>query len=294
MSYVSRRLARSASLELRGLRFQLYRWPGGDPQPALLLHGWGDTGQTWQFLIDHLSPARTWVAVDLRGFGRTQRPQDGYWFPDYLADLDALIDALSPQAPIDLVGHSMGANIASLYAGVRPDRVRRLVSLEGAGMPPTTADQAPARYAQWLDEIKNGTRFATYDSYEQLVRVLAVRNPRTPREHLEFIARSWAHERADGRVELWADPRHKRVNPVLYQHDQAHACWRSISAPVLFVTGDESDLVRRMGEQLAEDHLHTLFARLTIVRLAGAGHMMHHERPGELACIIERFFDANA
>lgn len=294
MSYVSRRLARSASLDLRSLRFQLYHWPGGDPQPALLLHGWGDTGETWQFLVDHLSPARTWVAVDLRGFGRTQHPQDGYWFPDYLADLDALIDALSPQAPIDLVGHSMGANIASLYAGVRPHRVRRLVNLEGVGMPPTTADQAPARYAQWLDEIKNGTRFATYDSYEQLVRVLAVRNPRTPRAHLEFIARSWARERADGRVELWADPRHKRVNPVLYQRDQAQACWRSITAPVLFVMGDESDLVRRMGEELAEDHLHTLFARLTIVRLAGAGHMMHHERPEGLARIIENFFDANA
>ena len=105
----------------------------------MLLHGWGDTGETCQFLVDHLAAERTCVAIDMRGFGRTQRPQDGYWFPDYLADLDALLDQLSPDAPVDLVGHSMGGNVAMLYAGVRPQRVRRLVSLEGFGMPRTDA-----------------------------------------------------------------------------------------------------------------------------------------------------------
>ena len=71
--------------------------------------------------------ARTLVAMDMRGFGRTQRPDDGYWFPDYLADLDALLDHLSPDAPLDLVGHSMGGNIVMLYAGARPQRVRKVV-----------------------------------------------------------------------------------------------------------------------------------------------------------------------
>ena len=90
----------------------------------VLVHGWGDTGETYQFLVDRCR-RRTCVAIDMRGFGRTQRPDDGYWFPDYLADLDALLDVLAPDAPVDLVGHSMGGNIALLYAGVRPHRVRR-------------------------------------------------------------------------------------------------------------------------------------------------------------------------
>ena len=98
-------------------------------------------------------------------------------------------------------------------------------------------EQAPARYAEWLDEVKRGSEFATYDNYEQFMRVLARRNPRTPPDRLEFVARSWARQGADGRIELWADPKHKHVNPVLYQRDQAEACWRAIVAPLLLVLG---------------------------------------------------------
>src|SRR5262245_62704683 len=156
MSYQARRAPQTQTLVLRGLTFQLYRWPGADPQPIVLVHGWGDTSETWQFVVDQLSPARTVVAMDMRGFGRTQRPDDGYWFPDYLADLDELGDQLVPGEPFDLIGHSMGGNIAMLYAGARPRRVRRLVSLEGFGMPRTTPDHAPSRYAEWLDEVKQG------------------------------------------------------------------------------------------------------------------------------------------
>jgi pimeloyl-ACP methyl ester carboxylesterase len=289
MRYVARRVPQSERVQLRGLDFQLYRWPGIDPRPTLLIHGWSDTAETWQFLVDHLAPERTWLAVDLRGFGRTQRPADGYWFPDYLADLDALIDHLSPDAPLDLVGHSMGGNVAMLYSGVRPQRVHKLVSLEGFGMMRTTPDQAPGRYAEWLDEVKDRSSFATYDNYEQLVRVLARRNPRTPPDRLEFIARSWAREREDGRIELWADPKHRRVNPVLYQREQAEACWRAIEAPVLFVVADQSDLAKRMVEEIAPERLRELLRNVTPATIRDAGHMMHHERPEELATLIEPF-----
>jgi pimeloyl-ACP methyl ester carboxylesterase len=278
-------------LQARGLTFHGYRWPGADPDPLVLLHGWGDTGETYQFLVDCFAADRTCIAIDMRGFGRTERPVDGYWFPDYLADLDALLDRLVPDAPIDLVGHSMGGNVAMLYSGVRPQRIRRLVSLEGFGMARTTPDQAPTRYAQWLDEVKQGVEFNVYESYEQLVRVLARRNPRTPRDRLEFIARSWGQARDDGKVELRADPKHKRSNPVLYSREQAEACWRAIEAPVLFVLGDQSELVKRMGDELAETRLRSLYRHLTFATVNDAGHMMHHERPDEVAALIEEFLE---
>ena len=88
--------------------------------------------ETFQFLVDCFSADRTCIAIDMRGFGRTQRPDDGYWFPDYLADVDALLDQLAPDAPVDLIGHSMGGNIAMLYAGARPNRVRRTTSRRAA------------------------------------------------------------------------------------------------------------------------------------------------------------------
>jgi pimeloyl-ACP methyl ester carboxylesterase len=289
MSYAARRSPRSEHLLARDLRFQLYRWPGADPAPVVLLHGWGDTAETWQFLVDHLPQQRTWIAIDMRGFGRTQRPDDGYWFPDYLADLDALADQLAPDTPFDLVGHSMGGNIAMLYAGARPQRVRRLVVLEGFGMQRSKPEQAPARYAEWLDEVKAGSRFSLYDSYEQFIAVLARRNPRTPPDRIEFIARSWARQREDGRIELWADPRHKRINPVLYQRDQAEACWRAIQAPLLFVRGSESELSQQMSGEMSETRMREIFRDVTIATLPGAGHMVHHERPAELAALVGPF-----
>ena len=292
MSYRSLRPVLNETLEARGLMFHLYRWPGSDPQPLVLLHGWGDSGETYQFLVDCFTAERTCIAIDMRGFGRTQRPADGYWFPDYLADLDALLDELAPDAPVDLVGHSMGGNIAMLYAGVRPRRIRRLVNLEGFGMTRTTPDQAPARYAQWLDDVKHGVEFNVYDSYEQLLRVLARRNPRTPKDRLDFIARSWGRVREDAKIELRADPKHKRVNPVLYSREQAEACWRAIEAPLLFVLGDQSDLVKRMGDELEQSRLRALFRTGTFASIADAGHMMHHERPEEVAALIEEFLEA--
>jgi pimeloyl-ACP methyl ester carboxylesterase len=290
--YRSLRPLQNDQLDARGLTFHLYRWPGSDPDPLVLLHGWGDTGETYQFLVDCFAADRTCLAIDLRGFGRTQRPADGYWFPDYLADLDALLDQLVPDAPIDLVGHSMGGNIAMLYAGVRPQRIRRLVSLEGFGLPRATPDQAPARYAEWLEEVKHGTEFAVYDNYDQLVRVLARRNPRTPKDRVEFIARSWGQPRGDGKIELRADPKHKRTNPVLYSREQAEACWRAIEAPILFVLGDQSELAKRMGDELTEPRLRSIYRQLTLASVNDAGHMMHHERPDEVAALIEEFLES--
>jgi pimeloyl-ACP methyl ester carboxylesterase len=286
--YFAQRPVQHETLAVRGLQFQLYRWPSTDPQPAspttILLHGWGET---WQFVVDHLSPGRTLLAFDARGFGRTQWPADGYWFPDYLADLEAILDHESPHAAVDLVGHSMGGNVAMLYAGVRPERVRRLISLEGFGLPRTAAVDAPQRYREWLDDLKRGTPFSMYDSFEQFVSVLARRNPRTGADHLDFIARSWGRQRADGRVELRADPRHKQVSPALYQRDQAEACWREITAVTHLLIGDQSELARRMGEELKPEILRPLFRELHCVTLPGAGHMMHHEQPQAVAELIE-------
>jgi pimeloyl-ACP methyl ester carboxylesterase len=290
MIYRLRRAPTLATLELRGLQFQVYRWPGANPQPLVFAHGWGDTGETFQFVVDHLSDRHTVIAFDARGFGRTDWPQDGYWFPDYLADLDALLDSISPNEPVDLLGHSMGGNVAMMYAGVRPLRVRRLINLEGFGLQQVTADRAPERYREWLDEVKEGTHFATYDHFDHFAKVLARRNPRTSAEHLAFIARSWGREGADGRIELRSDPRHKRVNPVLYQRDQAESCWREIAAPVLFVIGALSDVAKRLTSANDAAHFSQQFRNLSLITLADAGHMLHHERPKEVAELIEQFF----
>ncbi len=290
MSYVVCRAPVLETVRLRGLDFQIYRWPGSDPDPIVLLHGWGDTGETWQFVVDAVSQRRTLIAFDARGFGRTQWPEDGYWFPDYLADLDAMLGHLVPDRPVRLVGHSMGGNVALMYAGVRPGRISRLISLEGFGLQRTTPDQAPLRYREWLDELVHGNAFATYDSFARFEKVLARRNPRTPADRIDFIARAWAMQHSDGRVELRADPRHKQTNPVLYQREQAEACWREITAPMLYVVGDASEMARRMDGEIAPEKLQSIFRDVSTITIPGAGHMMHHEQPTAVAELIETFF----
>ena len=78
---------------------------------------------------------------------------------------------------------------------------------------------------------------------------------------------------------------------MLYQRDQAEACWRAIEAPLLFMLGEQSDLVRRMGDVLDETRLRALFRRGTFASVKDAGHMLHHEQPEQVATLIEEFLE---
>jgi pimeloyl-ACP methyl ester carboxylesterase len=292
MSYLPRRVAQHESIELRYLKFHIHRWSGAHSEPILLLHGWGDTGETFQFVVDALSERHTLLAIDHRGFGRTEWPQDGYWFPDYLADLDAWIDLVSPDAPVTLIGHSMGGNIATHYAGVRPERVRRVVNLEGFGLQATSSDQAPERYRQWLNEVRAGAQLASYASYpdyDRLAESLVRRHRHLPRERADFIARAWATEKSPGRIELRSDPRHKLVNPYLYRRDEMRACWRQIAAPLMFVAGEESEHYRRIRDLFTLENLREDFADVRLEIVSDAGHMLHLEQPDRVAQLVEAF-----
>ncbi|RTL52111.1 MAG: alpha/beta fold hydrolase, partial [Rhodocyclaceae bacterium] len=136
--YPIKRLSRSEFVPVRHLRYHVRCWGQATPgqPPLVLLHGWMDVAASWQFVVDALVTERHIIAPDWRGFGFTEGGKvDHYWFPDYLADLECLLDHYAAATPVDLVGHSMGGNVAMLYAGVRPERIRRLVNLEGFGMP---------------------------------------------------------------------------------------------------------------------------------------------------------------
>jgi pimeloyl-ACP methyl ester carboxylesterase len=293
MIYLPRRACTTADVRLRGLNVHLYEWHGSGPT-AVLIHGWGDSGATFQFLVDDLAHSRGCIAPDLRGFGCTEWPREGYWFADYLADLDALLEHLSPTVPVDLIGHSMGGNIAMLYAGVRPERVRKVVNLEGFGLPRAQPQQAPARYREWLAEVREGPLpYAEHPSFHSLETLLRKRNPRTSLEKIAFIARSWAHATERGRVVLRSDPRHKWINPVLYRREEAEACWREITAKVLLVMGAASQL---MQTPASEEVVATFTASVRDLRtevLEDAGHMLHHERPDAVAQLIENFLTSD-
>ncbi|HXQ64436.1 MAG TPA: alpha/beta hydrolase [Steroidobacteraceae bacterium] len=287
MNYRPRRAPRHVTLELRGLNHHLVRWGPREARPAVFLHGWADTGATFQFLVDAFEGEHAIVALDWRGFGDSAWLGTPYWFPDYLADLDALLDALVPDAPATLLGHSMGGNIAGLYAGIRPERVRAVVNLEGIGLPRTEPDGAPARYRRWLDQLKTLPAFGRYRSRADFAAMLMKKNPRLSAARAAFVAESWTRELADGSFTVSADPAHRLIYPVPYRRDESEACWRRCIVPVLMVLGGLSDFRDKLGSEGSDEYLHSIYPNLTLAVLARAGHMMHHEEPEALAALVE-------
>ena len=289
----------SASIPIRGLDYHVRTWGEPGAPKLFMLHGWMDVGASFQFLIDALR--RDWyvVAPDWRGFGRSQWCEDGYWFADYLADLDALLDRFSPAEPARLVGHSLGGNVVMLYAGVRPQRVARLVSLEGFGIPAEAADAAPDKYVRWLDALKHPPAFRPYADLAAVADHLQKNNPRLARDRAEFLAAPWAVERPDGSARLASDPRHKLPFPIVYRMEEVFAIWKRITAPVLWVAADESFIPGWLGShpegEAATDSLAGVRARLALVpdgrlvTIEEAGHMLHLDRPEAVAAAIEPF-----
>jgi pimeloyl-ACP methyl ester carboxylesterase len=308
--YRPRRHATSTILPLRGVQQYVLQW--GDASlasperpPLVLVHGWMDVAASYQFVVDALGTLdqaegiERWViAPDWRGFGRSTPPKgtDSYWFPDYLADLDALLDALAPAerfAQVDLGGHSMGGNVVMSYAGLRPARIRRLVNLEGFGLPATKPQHAPKRLLQWLDELKTPQVLRDYASVAEVAERLMKNNPLLPPDKAAWLAPHWSEQRADGRWHILGDPAHKRVNPVLYRVDEVLETWKLITAPLLWVEGDRTDVAKWWGHRYPRSEFD---ARLAVVPtpvtktvLSPAGHMLHHDQPEALAAALAAF-----
>lgn len=296
--------ARSQFIEARGLRHHVLVWgelaQATAEQPLLVLaHGWMDVGASFQFMVDALRQIPGWgsrpiAAFDWRGFGETEAPPvDSYFFADYLGDLDALLDQLSPNQPVDLLGHSMGGNVVMLYAAVRPARIRRLVNLEGFGMPATRPDEAPGRYIKWLDELKEPARLKDYDSVEGVARRLQSTNPRLREDFALWLAGRWARLE-DGRWHINADPAHKRSQPILYRVEEVQAFLQRLTMPVLFVEAGQTVYFLLFNGRFTRDEFLERIQSVPNFRMetiVEAGHMVHHDQPLELAKHIAGFLN---
>jgi pimeloyl-ACP methyl ester carboxylesterase len=188
--------SQSEFVSIRGLEYHCRVWGSAGSPQMVLLHGFQDVSASWQFMVDALQEQWQVIAPDLRGYGLTAwSGADSYWFPDYMADLDFLLDHYSPEVPAIVVGHSMGGNVAGLYAGVRPERVRKLVNIEGFGIGGRRQDPAPRRYAKWLAQLTEEPRQRVYDSFEEFAARLCAENRRLTPERALFLAKHWGRKK---------------------------------------------------------------------------------------------------
>jgi pimeloyl-ACP methyl ester carboxylesterase len=297
--YQVKKAARSEFVPIRNLKYHVLVWgaPGDGKVPLVMAHGWMDVAASYQFVVDAFADEHYVIAPDWRGYGLTQSPAvDNYWFPDYLADLDFLLDHYSPDAPVHLVGHSMGGNVAMLYAGARPQRVRRLVNLEGFGMAATRPSDAPRRYAKWMDELKAFHRgelgLKPYESAAGVAERLMKTNQRLGHDKAEWLATHWARPDPEGQWRILGDPAHKIINAQLYRVDETLELYKKITAPTLSVETRHDSLTQWWKGKFTLAEYHERLRSVPDVKTAvvdDAGHMLHHDQPERLARLIEDF-----
>ena len=279
----------SSFLTIRDKKYHIKSWGKADAPLLIYLHGWADTGSTFQFVVDKFQSNWQIIAPDWRGFGRSENTNSSYWFPDYLADLDEILRLYSSDQPATLIGHSMGANIASLYAGIMPERISHLINIEGFGLSDSDPKNAPNNYRLWLEQQQSNPEFKPYASINDLIPRILKRSPNMKPEQAEFVAREWSKADSNGRIILRADPFHKLPNAVQYRRQEAEACWNQIIAQTLFIWGENTNFKKQM--QLLHDidfEEHPFFCARTECIL-DTGHMIHFEAPETLAKAIENF-----
>lgn len=284
MGYVAR-VPTSRFLDANRLRHHLLEWGGGE-RVVLLCHGFLEHAHAWDWVAPRLAAAGFHVyALDWRGHGDSEWVGAGgyYHFADYAADLAGVVRGLGGR--VALVGHSMGGAAAAMYAGTEPERLWRLVLIEGIGPPDTPPELAPERFAGWIGDLgrieERGRRAPAPD--DPAAR-LAERFPRFSPEVARHMAAFGT--RSENGTRVWKfDPLHQTRTPQPYYVAQGRAFYRRVSCPVLYVDGAESGL--RLEAADLDERLALLRARRATI--AGAGHHPHLEKPDALADVLVAF-----
>lgn len=289
--------SRSQFITIRGLRHHVRHWGREGAPKVFMIHGWMDVSASFQFLVDAMAGDWHVIAPDWRGYGLTQHGQnDTYWYTDCLGDLDQLLHHFQPQeteGPVRIVAHSFGASVSCFYAGLKPQRIARLVNIDAYGPKPGGSEEKFKLYRRWFRRLEHRMPAPTYANWEELERRLKRAHPRIPDERIGFIARNWAREE-NGRVVLEHDPAHSLNDGMELSVNMADAlaAWRAVTAPVLILLARQGGAVNRAPDLVpgatAEDRFGS-FRNSRRVWFEDTGHMMHLERPAELAPIIEDF-----
>ena len=286
-------MSRVVDVHANGLAHRVVEWePESTSRAAVVLvHGFMDAAGTFETVAPALARAGHRVlAPHMRGFGHGPRAPEGryYHFPDYVADLAEIVEALLGEASFILVGHSMGGTVASYFAGAFPERVEKLALLEGTGPPDNPHEVAPLRMRRWIEEVRAAgkKKVRSRTSPEDALARLERNHRGVPREVLEKRVGDLISEGSGGEHQWLFDPLHRTVSPMPFFAASYKEFAKRVTCPVLALDGGSTgfeppDQAERLGS----------FANLRRASLEGAGHMMHWTRPDELARVLLGFFD---
>jgi len=276
--------ARELNLETDYLRLSARAWGEETATPVLALHGWLDNAASFDALAP-LLPDIYLVALDLPGHGLSEHRPPGvyYHFVDYVADALAAADALSWKS-FSLLGHSMGAGIASFVAAVAPERVRKLVLIEGLGPLSMSPKRGPEAHAESIQQMRRlqHKRAATYASLEEAAQARLRAGDLKMRSALTLVRRSARFDQ--GRLIWRSDSRLKLRSPHYYSERQVLEYLQRIKAPTRLLYADHGLLAgRNMKRRYA------CVENLEKMEIPG-GHHVHMDAPLSVAPLVAEHF----
>jgi len=277
----------SRYFQSQGLKLHFTDWGNASAPPLLLVHGGLDHSRSWDHLAQALAADFHVVAPDLRGHGDSAwATGSSYSLADHVYDLTNLVKSES-FGPVAIVGHSMGGMVSLTYAGAFPERVSKLVVLDGVtNFPARRPKPADVRIADWagdLDKLAQRKihRYATVaDGADRIVG----RNPRLTRAQAMHLATHGMKRNDDGSFSWKYDPYLRARAPYRLSLDDNTGLWSRIACPTLLVAASESFLP---DPEKAGVMSH--FKHAELAKIAGAGHWLQHDKPDEVLALIQRF-----
>jgi pimeloyl-ACP methyl ester carboxylesterase len=268
------------------LRLHYLDWGNDGAPPLLMIHGNRDHCHNWDWLAERFADDYHVIAPDLRGHGDSQwNLGSAYAMAEFVYDIAQLVRQ-TRTAPVRIVAHSLGGNVALHYAGVFPDEVVRLASIEGYGRPrendPTSLAE---RLRRWVDlgRAMSGRTPRRYATMEEALERMQEANPHLSPEQARHLTIHGSNQNEDGSYS-W------KFDTYVYLHDAGdfagdpgRTLWSEITCPVLLVSGAES-WVAHSGSDLLNGFRE---ARHEIV--PEAGHWVHHDQLDVVTGLLRDF-----
>ncbi len=275
----------------QGLRLRYTDWGNASAPPLLLIHGGLDHSRSWDQIARALRPTFHVIAPDLRGHGDSDwATGSSYSLADHVYDLTCLTKSAGLEE-VAIVGHSMGGMVSLTYTGAFPDKVSRLVVLDGVtSFPARTVKPIDVRIAEWVSDLDRTAqrKIHRYPSVAAGADRILARNARLTREQAMHLA-THGMKRADDGGYCWKfDPYLSARAPYRLSLEDYTALWSRIQCPTLLVSGSESFL-----PDPATAGVLTHFRQAELIRIEGAGHWLQHDKAAEVIGVLKTFLDAS-
>lgn len=273
------------------LRLHYVDWGNHGAPPLLLVHGGRDHCRNWDWVAEELAPHWHVIAPDLRGHGDSAWSQDGtYMMANYVYDLAQLIHQ-QKLAPVTIVAHSLGGNIALRYTGLYPESVAKLVSIEGLGPSPKmlaerNAKGFPTRMRDWIDEQRklSGRLPRRYPTIEDAFARMHEENKHLSAEQARHLTLHGINQNEDGTYSWKFDNYVRSWAPYDMTQQDIEELWARITCPTLLVYGRES-----WASNPETDGRSKHFKNARVVTFDRAGHWVHHDRLPEFLTLLKEF-----